>query len=233
MLFAFLQVIMFVGIPLLVVAVLVIAFYSEKKRREEIQKIAQDMGLEFDAQADPSLLGQLSDFHLMSQGRRRKISNVVHGDTDEMILSVFDYQFTVGSGKNSSTKRQTVAFCRSSQLVVPLFSLRPQHFFHNIGKMFGYKDIDFESHPVFSKQFLLRAERETEVRQLFSDDVLRYFESNLGLCCEGRGDTFIVYTANRRSKPAEFQALLKIVFPLHRLFCSEQDSAGPGSEDIV
>ena len=60
--------------------------------------------------------------------------------------------------------------------------------FHKIGQVLGYQDIDFESHPMFSQRYLVRAYDKEGVRRVFSDHVLSYFEQQQGVSTEGDGE---------------------------------------------
>ncbi len=146
----------FGGIALLVGLGFAVNVYNEKKRREALQRVADELGLTFYRDGDPGLVAELSDLHLFSRGRSKRITNMIHGETEDVVMGVFDYRYTTGSGKNSHTYRQSVAFFRSADLRLPVFEMRPQSFFHGIGKLFGSQDIDFDSHPAFSKAYLLR-----------------------------------------------------------------------------
>ena len=42
-------------------------------------------------------------FHLFSQGRSKKIRNLMRGTVRDSNLSIFDYQYTVGAGKHQHT----------------------------------------------------------------------------------------------------------------------------------
>ena len=55
---------------------------------------------------------ELSHLPLLSRGRARRLVNLIQGETDEAELAIFDYRYTVGSGKNSQTHRQSVALLR-------------------------------------------------------------------------------------------------------------------------
>lgn len=133
---------------------------------------------------------------------------MIQGETDEVALGVFDYRYTTGSGKNSHTYRQTVAFCRSPEMDLPQFELRPQSFFHGIGKLFGYQDIEFQSHPKFSKAFLLRGTSETAVRKLFTADLLAFCETKPQVSIEGHGHDLVFYRSSKRVKPEQFRDLM-------------------------
>ncbi len=201
-------VIVFGGIALLVGLGMAAGVYYEKKRREALQRMADELGLTFYGDGDPGLIAEISDLPLFSKGRSRRLTNLILGETDETTMGVFDYRYTVGSGKNSQTYRQTVAFFRSGDLKLPVFEMRPQSFFHGIGKMFGYQDIDFETHRNFSRAFILRGPNETHVRQFFRPTVLEYFERNQGVCVEGRLHDVVFYRHGKRVKPEQIKELM-------------------------
>jgi len=81
---------------------------------------------------------------------------------------------------------------------LPSFILRPENLFHKIGESFGYRDIDFDSHPVFSKQYLLRAADEQACRGLFTKGILDHYDQRAGLSTEGDGDSLLFYRASKR-----------------------------------
>lgn len=210
--------ILFGGVALLIIVAIVWSIRVEKQRTEDLKGLADELGLPFHPKGDQSLVSALSSLHLFSQGRARKTKNMIHGDTDEVELGIFDYQFTTGSGKNSHTYRQTVVCFRSSQLKLPHFEMRPQHFFHAIGKVFGYQDIDFDTHPVFSKNFVLRGSDEEAVRRLFTTDVLSYLEGKTGISVEAQGEFLVFYRGSKRAKAAEIRALMEEGFDLFGYF---------------
>jgi hypothetical protein len=182
-----------------------ISFLGEKRRRAAVASIAEQLGLSFVEDGGSGLLSELSDLPLFSRGRSKRITNLIQGETDEVIMAIFDYRYTTGSGKNSHTDRQTVAFFRSPGMNLPQFELKPQSFFHGIGKLFGYQDIDFPSHPKFSKMFLLRGTHETQLRIVFTADVLSFFETKPRINVEARGHDLICYRQSKRVKPDQLR----------------------------
>ncbi|MHB0959377.1 MAG: hypothetical protein ACYC6N_07120 [Pirellulaceae bacterium] len=196
----------------------VASYMSEKKRRTAVGSVAQQLGLSFAEEGGPELLSALSDLPLFSRGRAKRITNLIQGETDEMSMGIFDYRYTTGSGKNSHTYRQTVAFFRSPGRDLPQFELKPQSFLHGIGKMFGYQDIDFQSHPKFSRTFVLRGTNETQVREVFTADVLSFFESKPSISVEAQGHDLILYRPSKRVKPDELHELMAEGFEILKQF---------------
>ena len=62
--------------------------------------------------------------------------------------------------------------------------------------MMGWRDIEFESNPPFSKSYFLRGKDETAIRLLFRSEVLSYFGQNPRLWIEGEKDTLIYHRNN-------------------------------------
>lgn len=205
-------------ILLIVVGAIVGAYVYEKQRREALQKLADELGLPFYAKGDPTLVTQLGMFNLFSQGRARKITNMLHGDTEDVRLGIFDYQFTTGSGKNSTTHKQTVVYFNSPNLNLPQFAMRPQSLFHKIGKMFGYQDIDFDTHPVFSQNFILQGSSEAAVRAFFKPELLTFLEQKTGISLEGQGTHLVFYRHHHRTKPEQMRDLMAEGFEVFKRF---------------
>ena len=181
----------------------------EKKRREGFQRVAEELGLPFYPKGDADLLSTLNGFPLFSQGHSRKMKNLLYGQIDDGDVAVFGYRYTTRSGENSATFRQNVVYFRSSDMDLPRFTLRPEHMFHRIGSVMGYQDIDFDSHPNFSKRYLLRGDDENAIRATFTDAILTFFESQNRICIEAGGDQLIFYRTMKRVKPREVVAFLE------------------------
>lgn len=196
----------------IILAVLIIAItiglvghYREKQRTEELLATADRMGFSFSPEAEPSLLGTLSHFHLFSQGRGRKIRNVMRKRLASVEVAIFDYQYTTGSGRHSSTHYQTVVLFESERLQLPDFTLRPEDVFHKIGGFFGYQDIDFEANPAFSDTYLLQGSDEAQIRAVFTDEVLSYYVQHWRACTEASGRQLVYYRNHQRETSARMQ----------------------------
>ena len=120
-----------------------------------------------------------------------------------------DYKFTTGGGKSSHTWYQTVLVIESDKLQLPRFVLRPENIFDKIGSIFGKKDINFETAPVFSKRYLLRGDNEEAIRSLFNARVLEYFKQHLGVSAEGDRVKLIYYRTSKRVSPDKIQGFLQ------------------------
>jgi hypothetical protein len=197
------------AIGVLVVAIVVADRRATRKRTEDLAAVAATMKFTFSPEDDPALRGRLEGFHLFSQGRSRKLRNVLRGRAGDVDVLVFDYRYTTGSGKNSHTWKQTVMLFESAAMHLPDFALRPEHLFHKLGQVFGYQDIDFDNHPQFSKRYLLKGSDEQQLRTIFTDDVLAFYEAQDRVSSEAAGGHFLYYRAGKRVAPDKVPDFIK------------------------
>lgn len=196
------------GILVLVALIIGGAWWFDKKRTEGLQQVAEEMGLEFRKEGDAQLQNGLARFQLFNQGRARKLRNLVVGDAGDISISIFDYQYTTGSGKHQHTSAQTVVCLASPLLDIPSFTLRPESMFDKIGGALGLqKDIDFDEFPNFSRIYLLKSDNETAVRELFHRELVASLEKNKRISIEATSGNVIIYNARQRKKPEQLKEL--------------------------
>ncbi len=200
---------LFISLVLLVIVYgMIHSHIAAKKRRAATEEVAHELGLTWYESGTLDQITNHSGFNLFNQGRARKVNNVIEGVTDEVRICIFDYQFTTGSGKNQRTVKQTVASLSSDQLSCPEFSMRPEGIFDRVGGLLGFQDIDFDSHPEFSKRFVLKGPNEERIRVFFQPPVLEFFELQPGISVEGIANSICFYRSGRIVKADEIKDLL-------------------------
>ena len=195
-----------------VVVSIAIGIWMERKRTLELQSIAEGMGLQFHPSESGGLRSKLDSFPLFQSGRSRTFQNVISGTTQDVQVALFDYKYTTGSGKNNTVHRQTVMAFGSNQLHLPHFVLRPEGWFDKISSAFGFEDIDFASHPTFSKNYHLSGQNRPAIEEYFTPDRLEFFETHLGLSMEGWDNWMILYRQRTRIKPSTVQQFFELGF---------------------
>jgi len=221
---AVLLTLLFFGFLALVIGWLIVASIIDRRREQErtrqMLNVAGLLGWQFAEVAGLNWIPNLEQFALFSQGHSKRIRNAMYGEIDGVKAAVFDYFYTVGHGKNQTRFNQSVIYFEPRNLNAPFFSLRPEHTFHKIISAFGYQDIDFGNHPIFSGQYLLRGPDEQSVRKLFTDALLGFYEMNEGTSTDGGGNQLFIFRQNSRPSPHETQAYLNWALQLQRLFAS-------------
>jgi carbonic anhydrase len=181
---------------------------SARERVEAIRAVADRLGWAYRQDVSFEAIPKLDRFELFRQGRDRKLRNLLTSPAGEPRAVLFEYTYTTGSGKSQATHRQTVFYATGTDLRVPSFSLRPEHFFHRIGAVFGMQDINLEQRPEFSRMYVLRGEDEDAVRAMFTDPVAGFFERRAGSCAAGVGREVLFWRPGRLLKPEELEAFI-------------------------
>lgn len=203
-----------------VIGLVLIGRRMAERRRIALEGVARQSGWSFAPErVTPGELGVVGAFPLFTHGRSARAYNVMRGSDGPVALTVFDYQYTVGSGKHRHTVTQTVVHLRSPRLALPAFVLGPENVLHKVGGLFGYHDIDFDSSPEFSKRYLLRGkESEGRVRDLFSPSMRVYFEQRSPAHVEGDGQEIVVYHERRVVKPEDLRTFVEDARAIARQF---------------
>ena len=200
-----------------VVSILAITAYfsyiKNKKRTEALEKEAEAMGLQFNPECS-EVRDRFSEFDLMNRGRAKKAKNLISGDAGDVKISIFDYQYTTGSGKNSRTRLLTVVALESAGILAPSFTMRRQNaLLDKIGKFFGGQDIDFEGHPTFSEMYVLKGPDEDAIRRFFTPTLLTFFETKVGDNVEGALGKMILYKG--RTSVEELKDMLASAYEVY------------------
>lgn len=207
------------GLAAVMAAVVVLARRGERRRSEALRSTAAMLGFTLepesqtpeDARFDPALSS-------LRRGRSSKIRNLMRGREIDGDVAVFDYRYTVSTGKSSHTVEQTVAGFRRHTFRLPSFRLQPENVFDRVAQVFGQQDIDIDSNPEFSNAYRLSGAEPDQVRSLFERQAASYLSSAPGWTVEGSGEWLLVFRAGVRVKPEQYSAFLEDTRRIARLF---------------
>lgn len=214
----FIYLIVFTVVGVVIAAAIFISRIRRRQRTEAFQRIAAELGLDFTPEVGDRYAADLEHFELFNKGRSKNVSNLLQGTSDNRALAIFDYQYTTGSGKHRHTWHTTVLQIQFDGPELPQFSLRAESLWDKIASKFGSHDIDFDTHPTFSKKYVLRGENEPNIRAVFTPPILDYFEAHPGLNIEAWGQTLLFYRLGKHVKPEEVNAFLADGLALLSLF---------------
>jgi hypothetical protein len=213
-----LMLLLFAGIGTFIVMSIVVGFVRERRRNEQWQQVAKQLGLPFLGN-DNDLLGRFGEMKLFQKGRDRQFRNAIAGDLGPVRVVLSDFRYTTGSGKNQTTRHFTVCIVQNEALDVTACYLRPERrWLDAIGSLFGGQDIDFPEDDQFSRKFVLQGESEAEVRQLFNADVRAWFCDNPlpHMQFEARGNTLALHTG-KRSPPDQSTKILQMALEITKV----------------
>lgn len=184
-------------------------FFDDPQRTEQLRNVAHDLGMDFTPKEEYGMIGLLRDFNLFDKGTKKVITNLMTRTSPLMEdrFHIFDYRYTISTGKTSHTHRQTVMFINSKQLSMPEMLMKPEHFFNKIGNWLGLQqDIDFEEHKQFSDNYLLQGEDEPRIRRTMDqEEIIRFFTVEKDWYLESVGFYLIFYPQGRLLHPNEIK----------------------------
>jgi hypothetical protein len=213
-------------IPVLIVGSIIWSILKGRKRAQEMREAGALLNLRAATKPDKKALeDRIGQSRLFSDGSSWP-KTVLVGDVNGVRVTLADYNFSP-PGTKRKTKETTLLTIQTNSLSLPPFTLMPSGWLiDSLSSMVGYRDINFDSHPQFSKQYLLRAfdegdqgnefsryeeastsafkesENEPLVRDLFTHELLDLLETNSGVSLEGRGNQFILRRFTSQRVPA-------------------------------
>lgn len=198
----------------LVLAAIAFGAWQNRKRRQELKQLAQRRGWQFTKAHDSSFDDRYSDFTCLRRGSNRYAYNIFTGSSGGRAFSGFDYHYETTS-TDSKGKTQTHHHHFSAVLVdtgLPLepLSIRSESFFDNVGGLFGFDDIDFESDK-FSRTFHVKAPNRRWAYDVLHQETMEYLLHAPRFAIQFSGPRVM---AHRDSlfKPTDYEAALDVIF---------------------
>ncbi len=201
---------LFAGIACIVVVIFAVTAWSNKKRTQAWQAVADELSVDYLGR-DDEILTQYANLKIFSRGHSKQFNNTIRGDAGDTMITLGDYRYRTSSGKNSKTHVQTVCVLQSAMLDLPHCYLRREVFlFDALGQSLGGQDIDFDDDKAFSDAFVLQGDNETAVRNLFDAQVRQWFvaQAARSFFFETHGNTLLFHTGKRRP-PREAKELMQ------------------------
>jgi hypothetical protein len=162
-----------IGALVAVVAV-PLALWTERRKKERIT-YAEQLAAQHGFIVDTSTKGPPpQQFDLFGLGSSKKVSFQFwrSGEQD----SVFNYQFTTGSGKNKTTHYRTLALVQLP-FAAPHTKIGPEGFWSSVGRMVGVRDIEVES-AEFNDQYRVTGDDERFAVALLDHQMLAWLLSS-------------------------------------------------------
>jgi hypothetical protein len=190
------------------------------RRRGRLRGLAQERGLLFARRGDLALLGSAAAFDLFSKEEfvNQDIGGMLHGKIDNRDVAVFDHRHDrVALPDRGESRREreqrfaiehehTVVWIRSAALQLPRFSLGATTLGRRLGLVLD--GIEIFASPAFTRQYLLRSADADRMRELFTSEVLAFWEAAEEIACEGDGQELILYRTSEMIRTKEIRPFL-------------------------
>jgi hypothetical protein len=162
------------------------------------------------------------------------VRNTVSAEVLGLRLLAGDITRSRDSGERSSTNTQTVVFHEDTRLRFPSFYLQPEGPLLNLFyRLSGYADIDFGSHPAFSRAYHLTGRYEEDLRKLFNTRLLAELERRPGLTVQAAGAALILFRTNVICAGAERDRLVAEAAEIFRLIAESARASGFSANRVV
>jgi len=184
-----------VGFIALIVVLGVFGYVSARKRREAMATLAARLGLSFEPNKNWDIARRYCFLDKLRAGSNRYAFNILSGNYQGHDVTIFDYHYRTGSGKN--TQHHYISFFILHLLAsFPELVIGPEGIFSKMAQALGYDDIDFESYE-FSRKFCVRSRDKKFAYDVCNARMIEYLLSNTDLTIEIEGEALAVSFGSR------------------------------------
>ncbi|PGH39599.1 MAG: sulfate transporter [Candidatus Nephrothrix sp. EaCA] len=177
-------------------------------RQTELSRYAKENEMAFYPQkVKPG--AKYKDFPLQMFNRILSEENLITGYEDWGQVAFSDLQVSRATASSIEQGMMTVLYISEIEMRLPDFTLTPEKFSTRMAEFVGNKDIDFESHPLFSSAYYLRGADEAAIRDFFTPEILAFFESHEALSMECHRHRIVIYDGHRLSEASELDRIYK------------------------
>lgn len=190
-------------------------------RQLRLQTLANERDFLFNNQVEWDT-SYLKKFHFFEIRPIERKSNTLKGRFEEINMSweISDVTFNEGDAFSAETFNTTLMVLKINK-PIPVFAMEKEGLFEKIFDRVmaftGFKDIDFEMYPDFSKRFLITGKDEAEIRSFFTDELIRFFENRQIYHIESNGEAIILFDKIKLARTDETIALIDYTKELAQL----------------
>jgi hypothetical protein len=196
------QFLIIVGIITLFIFFAVIGYINSMKRRQAMIALAARLGLNFYPGKDRDMARRYRFLDKLRSGRDRYAFNTLSGSYQGHDVTVFDYHYKTGFGKNTHHYYLSF-FLLKIPASFPELVIGKEGLFSKIGQALGFDDIDFESHE-FSRKFCVRSKDKKFAYDVCNARMIEYLLSNDDLSIEIE-DNILAISFNRSLSPVNIE----------------------------
>jgi len=187
-------------------------YQKASPRQQRIKKIAANNGWMYTQEEQVDSI-ELLEFDFFRSRPIEYKMNVIGGEFEgsNVDWEISDITFDEGAMLSKEVYKTTVQLVHLNR-EIPSFVLEQEGIFDKIFDRvlsINSQDIDFVSHPIFSKKLKLTGEDEQAVRGLFTSDLIEFLESEEIYHIECNGNTLIIFKSLRISNTGEIKNMVR------------------------
>lgn len=192
------------------------------QRQKRLRSLAIDKEYQYSSQIDWNTI-YLKKFRYFEIRPIERKYNCLKGTFKDSNVSweIADVTFNEGNAFTAETFNTTLMILNLNKKL-PTFTMEKEgmlgNIFDRVMAFTGYKDIDFEMYPNFSKKFLLMGENESEIRSFFTDEIIHFFENHQIYHLESNGESLVIFDKIKLARTDETIAFIEYGKELSSLF---------------
>ena len=181
-------------------------------RQIRLQNLANENDYQYSSQIDYNTI-YLKKFNFFEIRPIERKSNCLKGTFKGLDVpwEITDVTFSDGAAFTAETFNMTLIVLKLNKKI-PVFTMEKEGVFEKIFDRVmaytGYKDIDFEKYPDFSKKFLIMGNNETEIRSFFTNEIIRFFERHQIYHLESNGEALVIFDKIKLARTDETVAFI-------------------------
>ena len=181
------------------------------KRQTSLLKISTELNWNY----QPHEKGEITELPTFGYFKTRQIikaSNIISNRQ----CTLFDIEFSEGAMIAKQVIRASMFYIKLGK-VIPEFTLDKEGIFEYIYHFAGFKDIEIDNHPDFSKRFYLSGKNQEKIKELFTDELVLFFESNPYYHIESSEHGLLILGKERLAGVKEIKALADFGIRLQKI----------------
>jgi hypothetical protein len=187
----------------LVLGLIFVAIWLDRKRTEALANAAAALGLSFTPAHDRQLARDYEHLRGLHEGEDRYAFDVMTGSHGDWPVTLFDFHYetrsTDSKGNSTTTSYHRHAVLLHLERSFPALVLSPEGLFSKIAQAFGYDDIDFESHE-FSRRYCVRSPDKRFAYDFCNPAMIEFLLADSGASLELSGDV-LAFVREGRMEP--------------------------------
>lgn len=182
------------------------------QRQKRLRNLATKNDYQYSSQVDWNTI-YLRKFHFFEIRSIEGKINSLKGTYEDLDVSweIADVTFNEGQAFTADTFNATLMVIKLNKKI-PVFTMEKEGVFERIFDrviaLTGYKDIDFDIYPDFSRKFLLMGNNESEIRSFFTDEIIRFFENHHIYHLESNGEALLIFNKIKLARTDETLAFI-------------------------
>ena len=181
-------------------------------RQTRLQNLANEKDYQYNNRIEYNT-AYLKSFRFFEIRPIERKSNCLNGTFKDLNApwEIADVTFSEGAAFTAETFNMTLMVLKLNKKI-PVFTMEKEGVFEKIFDRVmaytGYKDIDFEMYPDFSKKFLIMGNKESEIRSFFTDEIIRFFENHQIYRLESNGEALVFFDKIKLARTDETIAFI-------------------------